>query len=96
MGTEILVLFLPIPFIIWLWNIKQITVRTTRKKGIFLLTSGIAFVLYMVFPFKSSQYLMQRIMFTGLLYLPAYLVFLFIIACFDAIKERRANVNKNT
>lgn len=74
MGTEILVIFLPIPMICWAWNLWQMCRKETRTKGAVLLLLGLIFMLYMVYPITTKQYFMQGLMIGGFFYIPFYLI----------------------
>jgi hypothetical protein len=96
MGTEILVLFIPVPFIFWLWNIWQIINKNTRTKGLLLFCGGFLFMLYMVLPITTKQYFMQGLIYGGVLYLPFYLLLLLVVTLGLTIHYRRHSAKNNT
>ena len=95
MGTEFLIIFLPVPAIFWAWNIWQIIRPQTRKKGIILLLLGVALVAYMVLPITTKQYFIQGLMFSGLVYIPFYIV-AWLAVTGGLIEINRRHANKNT
>ncbi len=72
MGTEILTVFIAVPFLFWVWNLWQLSRQKTRVKGACLLGLGFAFMLFMVYPITTEQYFMQGLLFGGLFYMPFY------------------------
>jgi hypothetical protein len=94
MGTEILVFFIPVPFIFWFWNLWQIAIKKTRPKGLMLFGCGFIFMLYMVLPITTKQYFMQGLVYGGVLYLPFYLLLLLVVTGVLAIYHQRQSVNK--
>ena len=72
MGTEILYLFLPVPVLIWCWNIWQLRKIETRKQSLVLLGLGFAFMTYMCLPISTHQYFVQSILVGSFLYGPLY------------------------
>jgi hypothetical protein len=72
MGTEILYLFLPVPVLLWCWDIWQLRKIETRKQSLVLLGLGFAFMAYMCLPISTHQYFVQNILFGSFLYGPFY------------------------
>ena len=96
MGTEILVFFIPVPFVFWLWNLWQIANKKTRIKGFILLGCGFLFMLYMIFPITTKQYFMQGLIYDGVLYLPFYLLLLLFVTDGLVAYSRRQSAKNNT
>jgi hypothetical protein len=94
MGTEILVFFIPVPFIFWFLNLWQIINKKTRTKGLILFGCGFLFMLYMVLPITTKQYLMQSSVYGGVLCLPLYLLLLLVVTGVLAIYHRIQSANK--
>lgn len=91
MGTEILIIFLPIPFVFLAWNIWQMTMKESRKKGILLFILGLAFMLYMVLPITTQQYFVQELIFSGVIY-PVFYLFAWLIVSRGLIAYERKNL----
>lgn len=92
MGTEILVLFMPVPFLFWSWNIWQITRKRSRLEGVLLLFIGLMFMCYMVLPITTRQYFMQGFMFGAFAYPVFYLFALIFVKGGVAAYHRRRKV----
>lgn len=80
MGTEILLLFIPVPLFFWAWNLWQLRSERTRSRNLVMLVLGMAFMAYMCLPvtsdgqFTTRQYLVQGLAAGGFFYAPLYLV----------------------
>ena len=74
MGSEILVIFAPLPFIFWCWHLVQIARKRYRTKHAVYLLAGVSLVAYFCLPFTTQQYFMQGLMFAGAAYIPFFLI----------------------
>jgi hypothetical protein len=74
MGTEILILFIPIPAIFLLRNVWRLRKQEFRLKSSIMILAGLLFIAYGCLPYTTHQYFMQGLMFTGFLYTPFYLI----------------------
>ena len=79
MGTEFLVLFIPVPFVLWAWNLWQCRHPKRRRKNLLLLVLGLSFVAFMCLPLTTYGYLIQSLCFAGFFYAPLYLVAWFVL-----------------
>lgn len=95
MGSEILIVFVPVPFMIWLWNIKQILFNQARELSIFALLLGLSLSLFVVLPFQSGEKLVKDLTLIGVLYIPFYLVLLFALTKFLTFKKRRVRMKSD-
>lgn len=95
MGSEILIVFVPVPFMIWLWNIKQILFNQARELSIFALLFGLSLSLFVVLPFQTSEKLVKDLTLIGVLYIPFYLVLLFALTKFLTFKKRRVRMKSD-
>jgi len=74
MGTEIIVIFIPVPFIIWMYNILCIFRSKYRKRHICLLSLGAGSMISVsLHVYLSGSPLMQGILIGSFFYLPYYL-----------------------
>lgn len=98
MGTEILYIFLPVPILIWCWNIWQLRKKETRLKAAILLFLGFAFIAYICLPLTSAQYFMQGLLFGSFAYGPFYLLAWLVVTASLKLakgKERRISEGRN-
>jgi EamA domain-containing membrane protein RarD len=83
MGTEIIILFLPVPLLIWVYNIWRVLKGKHRRRHISLLLMGIGAMSYIpAHVYLSGSPAMQGILVGCFFYLPYYLLcwlFLFVV-----------------
>jgi hypothetical protein len=92
MGTEILILFLPIPFLFWLCNIWQLFNVEKRTKAILMLVIGLTFVGAFCLPYSTYQYFVQGLIFSGFFYIPFYVIVSWLLGMVLAISTKRRGV----
>jgi hypothetical protein len=96
MGTEITLLFIPMPLLFLGWNIKQLMKPATRIKGAVLLSLGLAWLAYMCLPLVSKQYFIQGLAFGGFFYGPLYLVAWSLVTFAISFAKRKEEVSSDT
>lgn len=74
MGTELLVIFVPVPFLFWAWDLRGITKSTHRRKSAALLVLGAAYMACFLLPLTTKQHFMQGWFLAGFFYAPFYLL----------------------
>ena len=73
MGTEILGIFLIVPPLLFVWNIKQFQISEQRTKSIVLMVSGLVFLSYFCVIAYMKGYFMQGLILGSLFYGPFHI-----------------------
>jgi hypothetical protein len=94
MGTEFLILFIPVPFLFWAWDLRRFTKPEHRRKSALLLPLGIAYMAYFLLPITTKQYFMQGFVIGSFFYAPFYLLaWLVITLLLRFVPHERAKSN---
>lgn len=74
MGTEFLILFVPVPILFWAWDLWRLKKPEHRRKSALLLGLGLVYTAYFLLPVTTKQYFMQGLVLGSFFYAPFYLL----------------------
>lgn len=96
MGTEIIVIFLPIPLVIWMYNVVRIYQRKNMRRHICLLLIGVGTVASVSsYVYFSGSPILQGVLVSSFFYLPYYMlcwVFLYILGALIPKSKLNASI----
>lgn len=79
MGTEFLILFVPVPLLFWAWDLRRLRKPEHRRKSAVLLVLGFVYMAYFLLPITTRQYFMQGLVLGSFFYAPFYLLAWFVV-----------------
>jgi hypothetical protein len=97
LGTEIIIIFLPVPFIVWIYNVWCIARNKSRRRHVSLLLLGVVAMLYVLAEvYFSGSPFMQGVLVGSFFYLPFYLMCWLLLYVVGALVPSSALNETNT